>query len=193
MATTVTTEQVWVGFRRRLYGYIRARSRSTADADDILQNVFIKVHRHLGTLADETRLTSWLYRITHNEIIDYYRSRQPPPSPGPAPPLGDDDEPRAERTLAPFLRELINELPEHYRDALRLTEIEGLTQHEMGHRLGLSISGAKSRVQRGRAMLRSRLLDCCRVGLDCRGHLIDYSSRTAEVWPEDCPCSPERA
>lgn len=193
MATTATTETVWVGSRQRLSHYIRARSRSTADADDILQNVFIKVHRHLGTLNDETRLTSWLYRITHNEIIDYYRTQHPTPCGTPdTPPVADGDDPDAERMLAPFLRDLIDELPERYRDALTLTEIEGSTQQAMARRLGLSISGAKSRVQRGRAMLRDRLLDCCQIELDCRGHVIEYASRTQEPWPEDCPCAPEK-
>lgn len=192
MATTTATETVWVGFRQRLFRYIRVRSRSTADADDILQNVFVKVHRHFGTLTDETRLTSWLYRVTHNEIIDYYRTPQPTPCGTPTPhPVADENDPDAERMLAPFLRELIDELPERYRDALTLTEIEGYTQQAMGRRLGLSISGAKSRVQRGRAMLRDRLLDCCEVELDCRGHVIDYASRTQQPWPEDCPCAPD--
>lgn len=192
---TATTEQVWVGLRQRLLDYVRVRSRSAADADDILQNVFVKVHVHLATVEDERRLTSWLYRVTHNEIVDYYRKQRPIPHRTAESLAVDDDtadDDDSERRLAPFLRDLIEELPDRYKDALILTEIEGLTQREMGRRLGLTISGAKSRVQRGRAMLRDRLLDCCRVELDCRKHVIDYQPRIAEPMPEDCPCAPQR-
>ena len=85
---------------------------------------------------------------------------------------------------------LIDDLPSAYREALTLTEIDGLTQAEMGRRLGLSLSGAKSRVQRGRAIVRDQLLDCCHVELDRRRHIIDYEPAAAEPWPEDCSCAP---
>lgn len=102
-----------------------------------------------------------------------------------------DDPPVAEQQLAPVLRELFHDLPEAYREALTLTELEGLTQQEMGRRLGLSTSGTKSRVQRGRAMLRQQLLECCRVELDCRGHVTDYERRAPTPWPGGCSCAPD--
>jgi RNA polymerase sigma-70 factor (ECF subfamily) len=152
--------------------------------------VFIKVHLRLATVQDETRLTSWLYRVTHNQIVDYYRKQRPTPCGIADTSVADDDtDDDAERTLAPVLRDLIDELPDKYREALTLTEIEGLTQRGLGRRLGLTDSGAKSRVQRGRAMLRDRLLDCCRIELDCRNHVIDYQSRSGEPTPEDCRCA----
>ncbi len=189
---TASTEDIWTAFRHRLHGYIRARSRTPEDADDILQDVFVKVHRHLGTLEDDAHLTSWLYRVTHNTIIDHYRKKHPPPTSEEPPAAVEDDEdiPIAEQKLAPFLGELITELPAAYRDALTLTELEGLTQAEMGQRLGLSTSGAKSRVQRGRAMVRQQLLECCHVELDRRRHVIDYQLAGSERWPEECSCAP---
>ena len=189
-----TTEDIWEAFRGRLLGYIRARSRSPEDAEDILQEVFLKIQRRIGTLEDDARLTAWLYRVTHNTVIDYYRKRTAlPVADPPAQSCDDDDGLAPEQMLAPFLKELLEELPDRYREALQLTELKGLTQQEMGTRLGLSTSGAKSRVQRGRAMLRTQLLACCRVELDRRNHVIDYSRRRSETWPEDCPCNPANA
>lgn len=188
---TVTTEDVWTAFRQRLYAYIRARSRSSEDADDILQDVFVKVHERIGTLEDEAHLTSWLYRVTHNTIVDHYRKKQPPPTLQEPPADVEADVPIAEEKLAPFLNELIDALPSKYREALTLTELEGLTQQEMGRRLGLSTSGAKSRSQRGRAIMRDQLLDCCHIELDVRRHVIDYQQANPEPWPEDCPCNPQ--
>jgi len=74
---SVDTEQIWSGFRARLLAYIRARSRTMEDAEDILQEVFLKVHRRIGTLEEPDHLGSWLYRVTHNTIVDYYRKRRP--------------------------------------------------------------------------------------------------------------------
>lgn len=186
---TATTEDLWTAFHQRLYSYIRARSRSPQDADDILQDVFVKVHQRIGTLEDEARLSAWLYRVTHNTIVDHYRKKRPAPTDHEPPTVPEDDVPIAEQRLAPFLRELIEELPETYRNALFLTELEGLTQAEMGQRLGLSTSGAKSRVQRGRALVREQLLDCCHIELDRRGHVIDYAPAGSERWPHGCLCA----
>ncbi len=186
---SLTTEKIWTGFRTELFAYILARSRSTQDAEDILQDVFLKVHRRIDTLEDEAHLGTWLYRVTHNTIVDHYRKRRPTPTAADPVMVAEDDIPIAERRLAPFLSALIAGLPEIYREALTLTELEGLTQAEMAERLGLSPSGAKSRVQRGRAMVRDQLLACCHVALDCRGRVIGYESRTHEEWPEDCPCA----
>lgn len=188
---SVTTEQVWTSFRTRLLAYIRARSRTPQDAEDILQDVFVKVHRRVATLEDDANLASWLYRVTHNAIIDHYRRKHPIPTDVDPVVAVEDDIPIAEQTLAPFLDILIADLPGRYREAIALTELEGITQAEMGRRLGMSPSGAKSRVQRGRAMLRAQLLECCEVELDGRGHVIDFGPRARELWPRDCPCATE--
>lgn len=187
-----TTQDAWTGFRSKLFAYIRARARTTEDAEDILQDVFLKVHRRIGTLEDQDRLGPWLYRITHNTIVDFYRRQQPTPTPVDPPGLVEEDIPIAEQRLARFLRDLIEDLPDRYRQALTLTDLDGLTQAEMAIRLGLSTSGAKSRVQRGRKMLRDRLLTCCHIELDCRGHVVDYESRNSGQWPENCPCAPDQ-
>ncbi len=187
---TAATEEIWAGFRQQLYAYIRARSRSPQDAEDILQDVFIKVHERIGTLEDDARLTSWLYRVTHNTIVDHYRKKQPSPTLQEPVEVVEAEVPVAEEKLAPFLRELVDALPATYREALTLTELEGLTQQQMGRELGLSPSGAKSRVQRGRAMVRDQLLDCCHVELDRRHHVIGYEPADSRPWPDVCSCTP---
>jgi RNA polymerase sigma-70 factor (ECF subfamily) len=85
------------------------------------------------------------------------------------------------RCVAPF----IDNLPGKYRDALLLTEIECLTQPEAARRLGLSTSGMKSRVRRGRARIKAALLQCCAAELDRRGGIADYAPRAAGCG-DDC-------
>jgi len=172
------TTQIWDDFHRRLRAFILGRVPDPADADDILQDVFVKLHTRLGTLRDEDRLTSWLYQVTRNAVVDHLRSRRTsaPASAersAEADTAGDD----AFRQTAQFLRERMESLPEKYRNALLLTEVEGLTQREAASRLGLSLSGAKSRVQRGREMLRAQLLDCCHFELDRRRHVVGFVPR----------------
>ena len=82
--------------------------------------------------------------------------------------------------MAPF----VARLPSPYREALTLTEIEGLTQRAAADLLGVSLSGMKSRVQRGREKLRELLEACCRIGLDARGRVIGCEPRD----PSSCRC-----
>jgi RNA polymerase sigma-70 factor (ECF subfamily) len=79
--------------------------------------------------------------------------------------------------LAPSVAAMVNALPEPYREALYLTEYQGLSQRELAARLGISLSGAKSRVQRAREKLKQLLLDCCHFEFDRLGRIIDYQPR----------------
>ncbi len=72
---------------------------------------------------------------------------------------------------------MIQRLPETYREAVILSEIKGLTQKEVAQMQGTSLSGAKSRVQRGRALLKEMLADCCRLEFDHKGRLCDYERK----------------
>lgn len=177
------TAEIWEEFSQGLLDFIRRRVNDPDDAEDILQEVFLKIHSRIDTLKDGDRLAPWLYRITRNAIIDYYRKQRPfveLPENLELEPKPEDGEPAAQ--LAAGLRGFMACLPEKYRQAVVLTELEGLKQAQLAERLGISLSGAKSQVQRGREMLRQSLLDCCHFEFDRRGNLRDYFPR------QDC-CS----
>jgi RNA polymerase sigma-70 factor (ECF subfamily) len=174
MTSQPATESVWFQLSDDLRRFIRRRVADDHACDDLLQETFLRIHRSIGTLADEDRLSAWVYQIARNVVHDYYRQHRAEV------PLADTD-PAAERkapgqlpaAVGAWLDELIRELPDPYREAVQLAEIEGLTQLAVAHRLGLSHSGAKSRVQRGRAMLRGILDQCCWFQFDQRGNLTD--------------------
>jgi RNA polymerase sigma-70 factor (ECF subfamily) len=174
------TQQIWEEFGGHLRGFIRSRVRNDFDADDILQDVFRKIHDNVNQVEDDTRRQAWLFRIARNAIVDYYRSKSRTPSvsieeTGIHLVAHEEDNDNLNQTVASWLKDMIADLPEKYREAIVLTEIEGLTQKELAERLGISISGAKSRVQRGRALLKEMLLDCCHLEFDRLGNVIDYS------------------
>lgn len=179
ITTTKTSEQLWLDYHAGLLNFISHRVGNRDLAEDLLQDVFVKIHSRLDTLADDERLQGWLYRIAQNSIIDHYRTGKPHE------PLPDDlaetlpqqptDDDQAWNELADCLRPMIEWLPESYRDAVQLSELDGMPLKEVAERLNLSLSGAKSRVQRGRAKLKEVLLDCCQLELDCRGKPVSLS------------------
>ena len=176
---TVASEQVWETFSRPLHQFIQRRVPDPYSAEDILQDVFLKIHTHIDTLRTQDRLTSWIYQITRNAIADYYRAQRPTAELAETLPAADElvDEDVVHQ-LSPCVAAMVAALPEVYREALRLTEYQGLSQKALSEQLGISFSGAKSRVQRARHMLHERLLACCRVELDGRGAIVDYESRS---------------
>jgi RNA polymerase sigma-70 factor (ECF subfamily) len=101
-----------------------------------------------------------------------------------------DDEGDAGQELASYLAPFIAMLSSPYREALTLTELEGLSQSAAAQMLGVSLSGMKSRVQRGRARLRELLDACCEIALDSRGHVLSFEPRSPDSIPEGC--CPER-
>ena len=178
MATTVT--QLWQQVHDGLRAFIVKRVADEAEVDDILQEVFLRMHRGIDSLKDPRRVVSWVYQITRHAIVDHYRAPErrrelpaglaadieatgAPPTTSVVLDSGDSDEHRAE--LAACLRPMIDQLTKDYREALMLVELEGLTQQAAAKRIGLSLSGMKSRVQRGRQQLKRKLEECCLIQL----------------------------
>ncbi len=175
-----STNDIWQNFSQELHRFITRRVSDPQDVEDILQDAFVKIHTHIGTLRDDERLAPWLYQVTRNTLTDYYRRRRPQselpetyPAEGSKVTLDDDLAPE----LAASLRSMILSLPDRYRLAVDLAEIQGMKQQDVARQLGLSLSGAKSRVQRGRNLLRQELLDCCHFDFDQRNHPIAYTPR----------------
>lgn len=186
---------LWEQYSRRLLAFIRGRVWDDAEAEDILQEVFIRIHRHLCCLPDWEKPEAWFYQIARNLIIDHYRQRRNlgeipddlPAEPDPEGPARLEDDPEAELALS--LADMVAELPEPYRQALLLTEYQGLSQKQLAESLGISLSGAKSRVQRARQKLREMLLNCCHFIFDRRGGVVEYYQRCCCCHPVDQkPC-----
>jgi RNA polymerase sigma-70 factor (ECF subfamily) len=175
---TKRVEKIWLEYHTRLLGFIKSRVNNEAVAEDILQDVFLRIQTRIDTLKQENSLGSWLYQITRNAIIDYYRSHKSMeelPSFLTAP----EQEPteKARQDIENCLEPMIQNLPHKYRQTLVLSEIDGLPQKAVAKTQGLSLSGAKSRIQRGRALLKEMMLDCCNFEYDQRGNFVDYEAK----------------
>jgi len=176
-------ESVWDRTSTKLKDFILHRVEDEAAAEDLLQEVFLHVHQNMSTLKDSEKLESWLYQITRNVIIDHYRTHRThselPETLADTKELFIEDDAIAELSGSMF--EMVNELPSPYRDALLLTEYEGLSQQELALKMGISLSGAKSRVQRARQKIKDSLLTCCHFEFDRYGRVVDY-------WEACCCC-----
>ena len=178
-ATPAASLPQWERLRAELVRFVSVRVREPAAADDIVHDVLVRAFDQLSGPAPPVHLEAWLYRVTRNAIVDHYRGRRPDDSLAedldlPAEVSAGPDDPSAERDLAACLAPLLGTLPDAYRRALTLAEVESLSQAEIARREGISLSGAKSRVQRARQKLRDAVLACCRVEIDRRGTVIDY-------------------
>jgi RNA polymerase sigma-70 factor (ECF subfamily) len=177
-------EAIWHEFHEGLLGFVERRVRSRETAEDILQEVMLRIHRQADGLERAEAVATWVHAIARNAIVDHYRSARVRRelATGSAIDRKTGDEPKEEARdvraeLAACITPLLKRLPATYREALTLTEIEGLTQAQAAERLGLSHSGMKSRVQRARGQLKQVLVQCCEVELDAGGGLSDYRPR----------------
>ena len=178
----MTPSDLWSTFGERLRRYISARVRNEHDTDDLLQTVFAKIHAGLGGVRSEDKLEPWLFQVARRAIADHFRSRT---AIGAA--VDRAEEPPAEDVgaeIASWLTPMMEGLDPADREALRLVDLEGLGQKELAARLGLSVTGAKSRVQRARNRLKEILLDCCAIELDRRGQALSYTPRNCSA----CSC-----
>ncbi|PLY16665.1 MAG: RNA polymerase sigma factor SigZ [Sedimenticola sp.] len=174
------TENIWHEYQSRLAAFIRSRVAEDA-VDDLLQDVFMKIHLRIDSLKDDTKLESWLYQITRNEITDFYRNKrtleelpewieQPQP----------EEEENIRYELSACLEPMVKELPDKYRSAIQLSEMKNRTQQEVAELEGISLSGAKSRVQRGRALLKTMLNDCCQFALNHKNQVVSYDRKDSD-------------
>jgi RNA polymerase sigma-70 factor (ECF subfamily) len=179
------TESIWKEFSDQIKNFIIRRVQDTPDADDILQEIFLKIHSHIDTLKDDTKIKSWIYQIARNTLIDFYRKQKTKVEITESIlPTDEIHEESPAEEIASGLRGMVEALPEKYAEALVLTEFQGLTQKDLSKNLGISISGAKTRVQRARNMLKDNLMRCCHYEFDRFGTIIDYH-------PIKCCCCSE--
>lgn len=176
-------KHLWQEYENQLRQFLRSRVKNPADLDDLLQEILLKTNQHLHTVKDSEKLVSWLFQIARNTLIDYYRksrvstSRQDIVKEAILTDTEPEEYEQIRRELTNCIRPFLNQLPEKYREAIELVDLQGSSQKELAHQLGLSHSAVKSRVQRGRSMLKAKFEECCRYQLDIRGNIIDYETK----------------
>lgn len=192
-ASGTTVDEVWREFMGDLRQFIGRRVARPEDADDILQLVALRLTQDARSDRDRRTLLGWLYAVTRNAITDHYRAavhrREVTTDEVPERPTTDlsaeEDAEQALAGLAACVRPLLRLLPEEQAAAIELVDLDGVSQVEAARAARISVSGMKSRVQRGRRGLRSAITACCEVELDVRGAVQEVQSRSGA----SCACS----
>lgn len=196
----LNTETLWKEFSDYVRAFIRSKVSGDEVAEDIVQDIFMRIHQGLGGLNNEDRLQSWVFGIARRALADYYRQkdrdREEPKEnvldiseseeDEDVPALADyEGSHSVHEEVLSWLVPMIDELPPKYRVPLKMADVEGKTQQEVADELGLSLSGAKSRVQRAREKLGEVLAACCEVEFGSEGRAIAYR-KLEEDNCEDC-------
>ncbi|MDP2875484.1 MAG: RNA polymerase sigma factor SigZ [Holophaga sp.] len=176
-------EMIWQAHRGELKSFILKRVRSPAEAEDILHDVFLKMLTSLASVQRVDHLRAWLFTVARNAVTDYFRSKRPTSElPEELADPGLEPSSASPEDMESCLRPMIEALPEKVRAALVLADLEGVKQREVAERLGISLPAVKSRVLRGRLLVRRMIEDCCHLELDARGSIMDYIRK-----PKGCP------
>lgn len=179
-------------FNQALLGFIKSKVNNHHDAEDILQNVFIKISSGINDLSRKEKLQSWIYTIARNSIIDYYRVARNKKDVSMSDNISEsftmEEYNDTTKGLDCCLMAFMNQLPEEYKDIIIDVELNGVKQKELAQKYNLAYPSIRSRVQRGREKFKQLLLNCCNIESDNRGNILDVVSRTACGKEESSSC-----
>ncbi|MBQ4819068.1 sigma-70 family RNA polymerase sigma factor [Aquimarina sp. MMG016] len=170
-------EEIWIDLNEELYRFINGKIRDEQITKDILQEVFLKINVKIDQLKDTSKLTSWVYQITRNTIFDYFRKQNKKTIA-----IEHYDIPENEnedfqyQKLSNCINQKIDNLSLNHKEAIILTAFKSYSQKELATYLNISYSGAKSRVQKARDVLKKEILNCSNVLHDKTGKLIDFDN-----------------
>ena len=175
----VDSSLIWNKFSDRLEGYIRKHVSHAEDARDLLQDVFIKIHTNSITLRDDNKLSSWVFQLTRNTIIDYYR-KSTRFTPAVTHQRLEAVELDQYQDMLPCLMPFLNQLDPGERSLIEKIDLDGYSQKELARELNLPYSTLKTKVQRARKKLKQLFLECCEFKWGKQGHPVEM------IMPNGC-------
>lgn len=154
---------VYLFFKDEIERFVLKKVKSKAIAEDITAQLSLKMYHHCEKLAEVENVKAWLYRVASNVVNDYFRQEKKKQEQS----INELHEDLTEQELhlqgivEECLVELLHRLPAKYQEAVRLADLEGISQKDIAIKLNISYSAAKMRVQRGRGQLKSMFYECC--------------------------------
>lgn len=178
------TENIWNDFHKELKYFILKKVKDESTANDILQEVFLKIIDNADKITQAKSVQQYIYGIARNVTIDHFRKSTKKNGIENEYALISEEETKSlNATIADCcIKPFIKQLPDKYQVALIKSEFENISQKELAKQLDISYSGAKSRVQRGKEKLKELILACCNFPSDSYGNLSDTEGK-------NCGCS----
>jgi RNA polymerase sigma-70 factor (ECF subfamily) len=163
-----TTAYLYPAIKR----FVGKQIHQTDDRDDVVQNIFLKVHEKIHALNSDEKVRAWVYKIAQNAIYDFYRAQKGKENIDFARmediPFAAVETPNLQGCLHPF----IQKLPASYAQAIELSEIQEMKLQDIATLLQVNLSTVKSRVQRGKKMIKDMFVSCCDFSINDKGKLI---------------------
>lgn len=183
----------WSRHEAELRHWLAFRLPAGSEADDLLQDVFLKAMTQARRFDSVEHPRAWLYEIARNTLIDRLRASHamaPTPVDLDALPAPAEAAEPVDVLAQACLPRVLSELSAQDREAITLCDLEGMPQAEFARLTGLSLSAAKSRVQRARQRMRDRMTQACQVRFDPSGRVDDFVPREPV---RDACCPPPAA
>lgn len=185
-----TTESIWNACNQKIFAFIRKHVADEFISEELLQEIFIKIHKSIDDLKDQTKIHNWVFQIARNTITDHYRKNKKQFIGAEEKVLfneveqtinEDSNDENLNEEIILALKPMVDSLPDKYSQALKMVEFEGMSQVKLAKELGISVSGAKSRIQRARKLIKDQLMRCCHYEFDKYGNAIG-------IKPGKCCC-----
>lgn len=191
-AADQSTAVDWSVFYTRLHAFVAARVRQASDTDDLVQLILARALEKGGTTAIDNA-PGWLFGIARNAIADHHRTRartllREADALDADPPLGSSSDERA--AVIACMEPLLAALPGETAQLLRWADMEERSMQRIAESLGITLTAAKSRVQRARKDFIKTTRQCCAIQLDARGRV---TSLTPKQNPSAIACEPSTA
>ncbi|NDP64724.1 sigma-70 family RNA polymerase sigma factor [Polaromonas sp.] len=166
----------WQAHEPELRHWMRHRLRNPIEADDLLQDLFLKALRQGERFCSVDNARAWLFEVARNLLADRLRvTRETIELPEDVPAQAQDIDTVDQLTAC--LPRVLSELSAEDREAITCCDLQGMPQAEFAKASGLGLSAAKSRLQRARQRLKTRMTQACQVRLDGAGHVTDFVPR----------------
>lgn len=170
---------LWNELNKKLLQFINSKVNNIHDAEDILQDVFVKVYISIDQLEDKNKIHAWIYQITRNTIIDYYKKKKDIAT---APEDMDIEEvvdisDNMNDEITRCIEKMIFDLPDKYAQVYNLYEKESMKHKEIAKTLDISLSNSKVRLKRAKELFKEKLLICCDFEADRYGNIVDYKPK----------------
>ena len=163
----LSTYEIWKKMGDEIYFFILKRVKDKNIANDVFQEVFLKIHANIGSLKQEGKLKSWAFQIVRNEIANYFNKEN----------KYIDFEENKEEINEEIINyccfdEFLNELSHPYKEVMELVYVEGKKQVEVSEILGITLANVKIRIKRAKESLKQKLQECCHYEVDKEGNLV---------------------
>ena len=175
-------DKTWDKLRNRLISYVRSKVEVDV-SEDLVHDILLRVLKNEEKLSKADNPLAWIYTVARNRITDYYRKQSKIEFTDNLDSLGPESFNTGilienfDNEFAKCLRPVLERIEPKYKEAILLSDFNEVKQGDAAEQLGISLSGMKSRIQRGRIKLKKELLACCAIEKDRFGIVIDYKQK----------------